>query len=136
MRIDYLMKNYKENLELLSNNNVYSSDRGAAFIAQDTGMDNIGPFTFNAVRFFVGFLAIIPLIPKKTLYNFIHKKHHEYDPPIASAALYAHPIEHLCVNLFSTVVPLFIVKANLNLLLMGRKSFWLVHLSINPLSNL
>ena len=35
---------------------------GTTFIAQDTGMDNIGPFTFNAVRFFVGFLAIIPLV--------------------------------------------------------------------------
>ena len=35
---------------------------GTTFIAQDTGMDNIGPFTFNAVRFFVGFLAILPLV--------------------------------------------------------------------------
>ena len=34
---------------------------GTTFIAQDTGMDEIGPFTFNAVRFFVGFLAIVPL---------------------------------------------------------------------------
>ena len=34
---------------------------GTTFIAQDTGMDEIGPFTFNAVRFFIGFLAIIPL---------------------------------------------------------------------------
>ena len=34
---------------------------GTTFIAQDTGMDNIGPFTFNAVRFFVGFLAVAPL---------------------------------------------------------------------------
>ena len=34
---------------------------GTTFIAQDTGMDDIGPFTFNAVRFFVGFLAIMPL---------------------------------------------------------------------------
>jgi hypothetical protein len=25
-------------------------------------MDNIGPFTFNAVRFFIGFLAITPLV--------------------------------------------------------------------------
>ena len=33
---------------------------GTTFIAQDTGMDKIGPFTFNGVRFFVGFLAIIP----------------------------------------------------------------------------
>ena len=33
---------------------------GTTFIAQDTGMDNIGPFTFNSVRFFVGFLAVTP----------------------------------------------------------------------------
>ena len=35
---------------------------GTTFIAQDTGMDNIGPFTFNSVRFFIGFLAITPLV--------------------------------------------------------------------------
>ena len=34
---------------------------GTTFIAQDTGMDDIGPFTFNSARFFVGFLAILPL---------------------------------------------------------------------------
>ncbi len=33
---------------------------GTAFIAQDTGMDNIGPLTFNASRFFVGFFTILP----------------------------------------------------------------------------
>ena len=43
---------------------------GTTFIAQDTGMDNIGPFTFNAVRFFVGFLAIIPLMILFELKNF------------------------------------------------------------------
>ena len=34
---------------------------GTAFIAQDTGMDNIGPLTFNAARFFVGFVTVIPI---------------------------------------------------------------------------
>jgi len=34
---------------------------GTTFIAQDTGMDDIGPFTFNAVRFFVAFLTVAPL---------------------------------------------------------------------------
>ena len=41
---------------------------GTTFIAQDTGMDKIGPLTFNAARFFIGFLSIIPfalLIEKK-----------------------------------------------------------------------
>ena len=35
---------------------------GTTFIAQDTGMDNIGPFTFNCVRFFVGFLTVAPFV--------------------------------------------------------------------------
>ena len=34
---------------------------GTAFIAQDTGMDNIGPLTFNAARFFVGFVTVLPI---------------------------------------------------------------------------
>ena len=33
---------------------------GTTFVAQDSGMENIGPFTFNSVRFFVGFLAVSP----------------------------------------------------------------------------
>ena len=33
---------------------------GTTFIAQTTGMDMIGPLTFNGARFFVGFLSIIP----------------------------------------------------------------------------
>ena len=34
---------------------------GTAFIAQDTGMDNIGPLTFNSARFFVGFIFMFPV---------------------------------------------------------------------------
>ena len=33
---------------------------GTTFIAQDTGMRVIGPYVFNGVRFFVGFLALVP----------------------------------------------------------------------------
>jgi len=33
---------------------------GTTFIAQDTGMDKIGPLTFNGTRFFIGFISIIP----------------------------------------------------------------------------
>ena len=43
---------------------------GTTFIAQDTGMDKIGPLTFNATRFLVGFLSIMPialLIEKKKI---------------------------------------------------------------------
>ena len=34
---------------------------GTTFIAQDTGMDKIGPLTFNGARFLIGFFSIIPL---------------------------------------------------------------------------
>ena len=49
---------------------------GTTFIAQDTGMDDIGPFTFNAVRFFVAFLTVAPLaliFEKKKLSKTINK---------------------------------------------------------------
>jgi drug/metabolite transporter (DMT)-like permease len=35
---------------------------GTTFVAQDTGMDTIGPLTFNGVRFFVGFLFLLPVV--------------------------------------------------------------------------
>ena len=51
---------------------------GTTFIAQDTGMRVIGPYVFNGVRFFVGFLVLIPfylLLEKKLLLEpLAHKK--------------------------------------------------------------
>tara|TARA_B100000131_G_scaffold220911_1_gene212385 strand:+ start:2173 stop:3072 length:900 start_codon:yes stop_codon:yes gene_type:complete len=35
---------------------------GTTFIAQDTGMDAIGPYTFNSIRFYVAFLAVTPFV--------------------------------------------------------------------------
>lgn len=35
---------------------------GFAFVAQRVGMDYIGPFTFNAIRFAIGSLSLVPLI--------------------------------------------------------------------------
>ena len=49
---------------------------GTTFIAQDTGMDKIGPLTFNGSRFFIGFLSIIPfalLVEKKKIVSEINK---------------------------------------------------------------
>jgi len=54
---------------------------GTTFIAQDTGMDNIGPFTFNGVRFFVGFLAVAPFVlffEKKKIRIQIKKKEESF----------------------------------------------------------
>jgi len=35
---------------------------GVAFVAQRAGMDYVGPFTYNAVRFALGCLALLPLM--------------------------------------------------------------------------
>ena len=35
---------------------------GFAFVAQSVGMDYVGPFTFNCIRFFIGALVLIPCI--------------------------------------------------------------------------
>ncbi len=54
---------------------------GTTFIAQDTGMDDIGPFTFNAVRFFVGSLAVAPLafiFEKKKFFKSISKDQKQF----------------------------------------------------------
>ena len=44
---------------------------GTTFIAQDTGMNFIGPYLFNSVRFFIGFLALLPF------FIFIEKKNYK-----------------------------------------------------------
>ena len=49
---------------------------GTTFIAQDTGMDKIGPLTFNGTRFLIGFISIIPfaiLFEKKKIAHEINK---------------------------------------------------------------
>ncbi len=35
---------------------------GFAFVAQRIGMDHVGPFTFNGLRFFLGCLSLLPII--------------------------------------------------------------------------
>lgn len=35
---------------------------GTAFVAQSVGMDYVGPFTFNAARFLIGGVVLLPLI--------------------------------------------------------------------------
>jgi len=64
---------------------------GTTFIAQDTGMDNIGPFTFNCVRFFVGFLAVAPfvfLFEKKKINNQIKNKTNQFSKLIVPVGVF------------------------------------------------
>lgn len=38
---------------------------GSAFVAQRVGMDHVGPFTFNGVRFTLGALVLLPLVARQ-----------------------------------------------------------------------
>ena len=54
---------------------------GTTFIAQDTGMKVIGPYVFNGVRFFVGFMTLVPfylLIEKKYTYKEVSKNQKKF----------------------------------------------------------
>ena len=39
---------------------------GLGFVAQRLGMDHMGPFTFNGLRFVLGALSLLPLLWWKT----------------------------------------------------------------------
>ena len=39
---------------------------GFAFVAQRIGMDHVGPFTFNGIRFFLGAAVVIPFIARNS----------------------------------------------------------------------
>jgi drug/metabolite transporter (DMT)-like permease len=49
---------FKSNLLLL----LAAAIWGFAFVAQRVGMEYLGPFTFNGIRFMLGSLSLIPLI--------------------------------------------------------------------------
>lgn len=49
---------------------------GTAFVAQDMGMDHIGPLTFTSARLFLGFLTLLPFL---ILIDFKKIKQNNYD---------------------------------------------------------
>lgn len=52
------MSIFKANLLLLLTAAIW----GLAFVAQRVGMEHVGPFTFNGVRFMLGALSLLPLL--------------------------------------------------------------------------
>ena len=53
-----MKKEYKSYLILLVTAIIW----GSAFVAQSAGMEYVGPFTFNAIRFTLGGIFLLPVI--------------------------------------------------------------------------
>lgn len=73
----------------------------------------------------VAFYSIHRLFHTKYLYYF-HKQHHVWNNPISISTFDAHPLEHLCINVFSVVLPLYVFPVSTL-----QQSFWIMLATIN-----
>lgn len=60
------------------------------------------------ISYEVCFYATHRTLHSKLLYKRVHKIHHEWTASIAIVAAYAHPLEHLTVNLLSVLSGIFV----------------------------
>ncbi|XP_030564712.1 fatty acid hydroxylase domain-containing protein 2 [Drosophila novamexicana] len=74
----------------------------------------------RAVRDFVAFVVLEEtmfyyvhrLLHHKSVYKYVHKKHHEWTSPVAAMTLYAHPLEHVLANLVPVGISLSLLGAH------------------------
>ncbi|KAJ6224294.1 hypothetical protein RDWZM_002839 [Blomia tropicalis] len=79
---------------------------------------------FNLIRE-VTFYYSHRALHHSSVYKYIHKRHHEWQSPIALAAVYSHPIEHVLSNIFPIILgPILMHSHNLSGYIWMAYSIW------------
>lgn len=79
-------------------------------------------FAFGLLAREVSFYYIHRALHHPRIYVYIHKMHHKYITPVAFAAEYAHPVEHILANVLPIALPLYLKGAHF-LSVMGFVTF-------------
>ncbi|KAL3478869.1 hypothetical protein BJX99DRAFT_256076 [Aspergillus californicus] len=69
-------------------------------------------FLFGLLAREISFYYIHRALHHPRIYAHIHKMHHKYTTPVAFAAEYAHPVEHLLANVLPITLPLYLRGAH------------------------
>ncbi|KAL2827499.1 hypothetical protein BJY01DRAFT_261876 [Aspergillus pseudoustus] len=69
-------------------------------------------FIFGLLAREISFYYVHRALHHPSIYAHIHKMHHKYITPVAFAAEYAHPIEHLLANVLPITLPLYLKGAH------------------------
>lgn len=72
----------------------------------------VGDFIFAQLAREVSFYYIHRALHHPSIYAYIHKMHHKYITPVAFAAEYAHPVEHILANVLPIALPLYLKGAH------------------------
>ncbi|KAJ5675495.1 sterol desaturase [Penicillium macrosclerotiorum] len=72
----------------------------------------IGDFVFALLAREISFYYVHRAFHHPRIYAYVHKMHHKYITPVAFAAEYAHPIEHILANVLPVTLPLYLKGAH------------------------
>ncbi|KAJ5383225.1 sterol desaturase [Penicillium concentricum] len=82
-------------------------------------------FVFGLLAREVSFYYVHRALHHPRIYVYIHKMHHKYITPVAFAAEYAHPVEHLLANVLPIAIPLYFKGAHfLSIMAFGLFELW------------